>query len=476
MSIAKSTSPRTVAAEPATGSQENIKLRRRTALSLMASGALAAATRPGAAFAQAAGPTPRLATPAQIEAEQQLLTLLQDPALKPLQSKIRDSVASTARGKRPEAAALIDNAIAQWTNALIFGELTDYRPYPAFLWGTDDTPRTWLGHTLGGVGASGDNPDNIYRSASIDGSGRYEILGQIDLARRPAQIVIEADKADIARPQAVAALAKKSHDIVSAAVTTDRQLKIAPDGSFRISVNGPGTAGPNHFVTPTGRITIGVRDVLSNWNENAARLSIRRLDSSAPQPYGLADARQHMLEDLPGYVGFWAAFPDIWMGGLKPNSFKAPAKRPGGWGFLAGLRFQITPGQAVVVTTSRGAARYTGFQLTDPWMIAPDARLHQCCLNISQATPDADGAFTYVISLTDPGVANWLDPAGIHDGFGILRWQNIPPDMTADELFHSLRVVSLDDVAKLPGVARITPAQRQQQLAARIPGYNHRVS
>ena len=49
----------------------------------------------------------------------------------------------------------------------------------------DDTPRTWLGHTLGGVGTAGDNPDNIYRLAYLDGAGRYAIEGKIDPAHRP---------------------------------------------------------------------------------------------------------------------------------------------------------------------------------------------------------------------------------------------------------------------------------------------------
>jgi hypothetical protein len=442
----------------------------------MASGMLSALAAPtGAALAATVNPPPRLATPEQVEAERQLLVLRQDPDLQPVQARVKDNLANTSRGKRPEAAARLDNAIAQWTNSLIFAELTAYRPYPAFLWGTDDTPRTWLGHTIGGVGASGDNPDNIYRAAVIDGSGRYEILGRIDLARRPAQLVIEADQADMTRPAQLAGLKKKSHDIVSAAVTTDRQLNIAPDGTFRITVNGPGS-GANHFATPPGRVTVGVRDVLSNWDECAAQLSIRRLDTRAPQPYGFADARRHLLEDLPGYAGFWAAFPDVWMGGLAPNSFKPPAKRPGGWGFLAGLRFQLEPDQAVIVTTAPGAAAYTGFQLVDPWMIAPDARRYQCCLNISQTAASADGTFTYVIALMDPGVANWLDPAGIHDGFGILRWQNIPPEMTADGLLRDFRVVSLTDIAKLPGLVPVTPEQRQRQLAARVVGYNNRVS
>ena len=219
-----------------------------------------------------------------------------------------------------------------------------------------------------------------------------------------------------------------------------------------------------------------MRDILSDWTQRAALLRIRRLDTAAPALFSPADIRAHLLADLPDYIRFWSAFPNIWMGGLKPNSFAQPKKRPGGWGFVAGLRFQLAPDEAAVVTTTQGPARYTGFQIIDPWMIAPDARHSQCCLNVTQATPDADGAFTYVIAQTDPGVANWLDTTGLHDGFGIMRWQNIPADMTSDGLIREYRVIKLADVPALQGVARITPAQRLQQLEARTIGYNTRTA
>lgn len=446
---------------------------RRTALTLLAGG-IAAASTASPQIAKAAAALPRLATPEQIEAERVILSLLPDPALKQLQATLAAELATTPRGKMPNAAARLNGAIAQWTNSLLFGEISNYRAQPAFLWGTDDTPRTWLGHTLGGVGTSGDNPDAIYRSAVIDGGGQYEILGQIDLAHRPAQFQIEADAADMTQPAHLFG-PKKLTDTPSLAITTDRQMNIAPDGSFRITVNGPGP-GSNNLKTPSGRVTIGVRDILSDWTQRAALLRIRRLDTVAPAQFSPADIRTHLLADLPGYIRFWSAFPDIWMGGLKPNSFAQPKKRPGGWGFVAGLRFQLAPDEAAAVTTTQGPALYTGFQIIDPWMIAPDARRHQCCLNLTQATPDADGAFTYVIAQTDPGVANWLDTTGLHDGFGIMRWQNIPADMTSDGLIRDYRVIKLADAPALPGIARITPEERRQQLAARVCGYNSRTA
>src|SRR5579871_6221582 len=169
---------------------------RRTAISLLSAGAASAAIgRPGSTFAASAshGSEPILATPQQVEAEKTLLKLLKEPRLKQVQAAIRSKWAATPRGQSRDGAARLDEAIAQWTNSLIFGELSQYQATPAFLWGTDDTPRTWLGHTIGGVGTSGDNPDSVYRTSVIDGDSQYEIIGRFDPQRRPTQLTMEID-------------------------------------------------------------------------------------------------------------------------------------------------------------------------------------------------------------------------------------------------------------------------------------------
>ena len=127
---------------------ESPRFTRRIALSLLGGGALAASTSwPVAGRAAESTWAPLLATSEQIEAEALLISLLGDPDLTQLQAKIASELAATPRGQMPDGAMRLDEAVAQWTNSLIFGEMTNYRPYPAFLWGTDDTPRTWLGHT-----------------------------------------------------------------------------------------------------------------------------------------------------------------------------------------------------------------------------------------------------------------------------------------------------------------------------------------
>jgi hypothetical protein len=442
----------------------------RSAAAALAAAALAALLAP---HALAAG-EPVLATPAQVDAEQTALRLLADPQVKAAEAKARAELAATPRGRTPDGAARIEEAVAQWTASVIFKVLAQHRAEPAILWATDDTPRSWLGHTLPGVGTSGDNPDNVYRIAYIDGAGRYEITGQIDPAHRPAQFSFQFDRGDGAQPQAKLSRYKAGMG-AQLAMVTDRDLKIEPDGSFRLTI-GPGAGeGANHVAVEPGLVTVGLRDSLSDWSQRPNALSIRRLDAATPKPVGYPELRERVVADLGEYVRFWSAFPDKWFGGIGPNAVGGPVPRDGGWGFVAGIHYKLQPGEALLVRTRDGQADYTGFQVTDTWMIAPDAKRYQTSLNKSQARRDADGGYTYVISPVDPGVANWLDTAGLQDGYAVLRWQALPPTTTKDDLVREVRLVKISDLADgLPGVERVSPADRKTQLVARADGYANR--
>ncbi|MBV1691751.1 hypothetical protein KRR38_29755 [Novosphingobium sp. G106] len=453
-------------------------LNRRAALGLMGAGVAATALPPLSLAAATAQPW--LATPAQVAAERMLLELLKDPELKRIQGEIRAKLADSPRAKNiPDAMATLDGAIAQWTNSLIFAELMKDTARPGFLWATDDTPRDWLGHHLGGVGTSGDNPDNIYRTAGIEGGGRYEILGQYHPDSRPTQLLIEIHGVDLAQPSTMmtptAKGGGKAPDPQASSQINQDALVVDAQGRFRITVGGE-PSGPNHLaIPPAGFVSVGVRDVLSDWKQRAAGLTINRLDRVDAPAFGLEQARALVHRDLPGYIDFWSNFPNIWFGGLAPNTISKPQQRPGGWGFVAGINYHLAADEAQVITLDPGGSRYTGFQINDPWMIAPDARARQVCLNGSQVTPNADGTVTYVIAASDPGAANWLDTTGYHDGLAILRWQAIPPGLKGDGLIREFKVVKLSELAAIKGLPRVTPAERRARVAARKADYETRV-
>ena len=68
-----------------------------------------------------------------------------------------------------------------------------------------------------------------------------------------------------------------------------------------------------------------------------------------------------------------------------------------------------------------------------------------------------------VLCQRDPGVANWLDPAGYERGPMIFRW------LRADAApVPTTRVIAYDELAAtLPDAARVTPQQRADTVARR---------
>src|SRR5690606_5475052 len=112
---------------------------------------------------------------------------------------------------------------------------------------------------------------------------------------------------------------------------------------------------------------------------------------------------------LYDFVQYWLNHKNNLWGKPNHNQMSGPMLREeeGGWGVLAGGRFHIKDDEALVITTSDGEAAYTGFQISDPWTISPTPAYMTTSRNLSQLTANPDGNYTYVISLVDPGVANW---------------------------------------------------------------------
>jgi hypothetical protein len=150
--------------------------------------------------------------------------------------------------------------------------------------------------------------------------------------------------------------------------------------------------------------------------------------------------------------------------------------RDGGWGFLAAGPFVLADDEAILVTLGTGGAAYTGFQILDPWMIAPDSRRNLTSRNNSQVTANADGSVTYVVAARDPGAANWLDTAGLHRGFVDLRWQGLPSGASGKDLVRDYRVVKIADLKTLlPAGPWRTPAERKAELSAHAAAFELRL-
>jgi hypothetical protein len=126
--------------------------------------------------------------------------------------------------------------------------------------------------------------------------------------------------------------------------------------------------------------------------------------------------------------------------------------------------FRCAAEEAVIVELRAPRCHHWGLSLANFWWEAIEYASHQSSLNQHQARLDADGTVRAVIAQRDPGVPNWLDPAGNERGTFAARFllADAAPDLT-------LRVVPLARLREeLPaGTPRVDAASRAASLARR---------
>jgi hypothetical protein len=141
--------------------------------------------------------------------------------------------------------------------------------------------------------------------------------------------------------------------------------------------------------------------------------------------------------------------------------------------------FELADGQALVLTIDPGRAGYFIVPTYDVWTITDDYWNKQTSLNNEQAVANADGTYTVVISPTDPGVTNWIDTGGLHQGTISIRFQDLGPDPddTNPPRIVDQQVIDVADASQFfaddPKYV-VTAQQREDQLTARKAGFDRR--
>jgi hypothetical protein len=354
----------------------------------------------------------------------------------------------------------LDRALDQWVLGLAMREANGDTADPKVVWNISNPPRPWFGHIYGGAAVAIDNPDNFNREIPVDGSGHYAI--DIRFSADPPQFSIVAE----VEPEHHAGLGRNL-----GALTLQQLLPHCnADGCVTVTV-GPQEGGPTHLRTePGARIQVYTRDSQRDWSQVPAEVTVRRLDPPAgwtPRPE--EEIAATVVDDLPACVHFWSTFKDNFLGDHQPNTLVGPNGRDGNWGYLAGGRFALPDGQGLLITIDPAGSYYTGFQISDPWTLSPDPMLRMVSLNSGQVTPNPDGTLSYVLAGVDPGIANWIDTAGLRAGWTLLRWQGVPAGAEPGSFIREVRLIDLAQIdAEIDAtVPRVDIATRGQQLRDR---------
>lgn len=308
------------------------------------------------------------------------------------------------------------------------------------------------------------NADFLYRYAFVDGARHYRITGA-----RGGSHFLEAQtiKGFFGDPDLKLL---KTYDF-------DRFARSA-DGSLDILVGPTPIDGYADWIATdpaSGNNTIIVREAFYDWvNEAPATLRIAPLDSA---PAATILDEPEMIRRLGAASRLMHFCHKTFSGGLTEQVLAAVgtnrfllvdtskdehASNPSA-GYVPAV-YDLKPDEALLIEIERPRARYWNIHLGDVWWQVTDFTNRHSSLNGHQAIFDADGKARIVIAAEDPGVANWLDPAGNLKGVALVRWY-----FTETYPTPAAQVIKARDLGTYlpPDTVRVTPEQRRATIAGR---------
>jgi hypothetical protein len=315
------------------------------------------------------------------------------------------------------------------------------------------------------------NPDDIYLYCPISSRYSYRITGNRGTVK---MLTIDTQLSLSGMPWENDTTGAYYHDI------DDGDLRIAENGDFELLLSAERPAGHegNWLKIEPGARVLMTRYRSYDWEHEIdpvmsieclnpmglkKRLNpeeiLERIEQMAWMPVRATKLFYGMQNAVKARVGV-NVFEPVRYGGALSRQVYLPAV------------FEFEADEALILEAELPKERrYWNFQLNDPYFNAVEYVYRLSSTNGHFATVSSDGCFRAVISLTDPGVPNWLDPAGFTEGTIYGRWYDCDSCPTP-----TLKRVKSSDIRRhLPkDTPVVTPQQRKEELQRRVRGCQRR--
>ncbi len=402
-----------------------------------------------------------LATKEQRDVEALAIRLYQTPQVQKARHEVARMWLDKPRLVSPEALATFEGGVADYVFCAVLNAANSDANYPKVVLAQCE-PHSWFGMNVPGSRRGGNNADNAYRHVKVDGVGRYEITVRQVKGHVPADVTYT--------------LIGNTSMSKTLGCIEMRDLDIGPDGVFSLTIDpSPANGRKNHLQSTPEAKYVFVRDSMTDWTTQIPNaMTIRRLDPDGAPPLSFDKLVETAVEYIHADAQYYSQVIDITLP-FPDNDMAKPfnAGKFGGLVTQAGSVGYYTVGddQALVVTFTMAGANYMAFHAHDPWWRTIPFACHTSTLNNSQTVANPDGSITLVLSVRDPGVHNWIDTAGLHEGIISFRWQGLPHGQKEEDGPQILGV-NLVDLRELPralpaGTRFVSTGERLNQIAAR---------
>ncbi len=272
------------------------------------------------------------------------------------------------------------------------------------------------------VKIGGDNPDNYYQKAAIDGRYDYRISGTRGSVH---YLGFGTQASNYAR----------DGKMTPTGYVDARQLEIDADGRFEIILSAD---KKNHNWLPMEKDTetVIVRQTFDDrTKEVPADLTIECLNADDyPEPLSPEKLEQGLMGAVKFVQGTAGLFLN-WSQDFSKDPLNAltlfdheKAQAVGGDPNIRYYygHFEIGKDEALIIESEIPNCEYWNFQLLNYWMESLEFRYHTINTNGALAAAEPTGRVRLIVAHQDPGLSNWIDTAG-HDN-GILMWRWVGAD------------------------------------------------
>jgi hypothetical protein len=340
-------------------------------------------------------------------------------------------------------------------------------------------------------------PDIYYHAtAGLAPGATYELTGTVGKGTEGLAIATEKITGSTA--------------VSESSLELDHGLVVNPDGTFTVDIGPTEPSGAVNFINDTSATTNGdasllIRDMLGNWAQGPGSISIHcvadcpaffSIPSTGLFPGGEATTAATQITSINSLLTtLFTAFSNIVgpfnqenmnlaaVAGIEqpPNTMSplAPEQSVFATGLpsadVSGGNFHLDPGEALIVKVPDVPSGYSGIELMNVFGAALPYTLAQTTLNNTTAFHDPNGYTYYVVSATNPGVANWLDSSGVTSGEIFARFENLPDGTDPTGLPVTTELVPVADVANyLPAdTPTVSPAQYAADMSERVLSYDY---
>jgi hypothetical protein len=337
------------------------------------------------------------------------------------------------------------------------------------VFGTDVESPDWVPYIPYYLARAAPNPDTVYAFAPVDPAGVYRISG-VKGTEAIAAITLRKGGAHLGQR-----CAARVGEIDFQAVEADA----AGSFSFVLSGRRPERLSGQWFELHPEATCLMLRRVTKDASQRDGVCGIERLDRPRAR-LALSDGQvRERMANMARYTASQNEFLLSYLQRLR----RLGAERgfvlddQSGYGGLIVQShyfhmFSLGTDEALILESDLpGVCRYWSIQVISPFASTLDYVLHQSSLNDHQARIDSDGSVRMVLSLTDPGVPNWLDPGGWREGGVQWRWNEV--DRSPEPRVKKIKLSDLRE--HLPGdTPRMSPESRAASLSARADYYQQR--